>query len=76
MRNFSIIFLTASNARQSVVKVEVDSYIFLFLPLPVPQELLLFENGLGKSWHTTDTLTIKTGQDSTLMLTLIKKENI
>jgi hypothetical protein len=34
--------------RESELKVEVDSYIFLFLPLPVPQDLLLFGNGLGK----------------------------
>jgi|LakMenEpi03Aug12_release.lakeMendotaPanAssembly.Ray.scaffolds.fasta_scaffold3667433_1 hypothetical protein len=27
-------------------------------------------------WHAADTLNIKTRQDSTLMLALIKKENI
>ena len=31
-----------------LLKVEVDSYIFLFLPLLVPHDLLLFENGLEK----------------------------
>ena len=35
-----------------------------------------FENGLKKYWHTADTLNLKTRQDSTVMLTIIKKENI
>ena len=39
--------------RVSELKVEVDSYIFLFLPLPVPQDLLLFENGLKNFGRTT-----------------------
>ena len=59
-----------------VVKVEVDSYIFRFLPPPPLRDPLLFGNGLGKSRHAADTLNIKTRQDSTLMLILIKKENI
>ena len=36
--------------RESVVKVKVGSYIFLFLPPPGSRDPLLFGNGLRKSW--------------------------
>jgi hypothetical protein len=57
-------------------KAQSKKLHFSFLPLLPPLDLLLFGNVLGKLWHAADTRNIKTRQDSTLMLILIKKENI
>jgi hypothetical protein len=51
---------------------KVDSASFFFLPAPALRDVYYLE----MFSENPDALTIKTRQDSTVMLTLIKKENI
>ena len=55
-----------------MLMIDANSYIFLFLTSPTTRDLLFFAMLQGNP----DTLNINPSQDSTLMLTLIKKENI